>query len=59
MKTVDDVRMCDDCGKKPATVVSLSMKQMIFGGFPVLYRHRCKSCEAKAAKKIDRMFRPS
>lgn len=57
MKVVDDVRMCDDCEKKPFTVISLSMKQMIIGGLPPQYRHRCQSCENKAAKNIDRMLR--
>ncbi len=56
MKIIDNVRKCDDCGEETATVVSLSMNQMIFGGFPIQYRHRCKFCETKAGKKIDKML---
>ena len=57
MKVIDNVRICDDCEKKPATVLSLSMRQMIFGGLSnVGYRHRCQSCENKAAKMIDKML---
>ena len=57
MKIVDNVRMCDDCGERQATITSLSMNQMVFGGFPVQYRNRCQPCETKAAKKIDKMLK--
>ena len=54
MKVVDNIRMCDDCGDKPAAIISLSMNQMVFGGFPVRYRGRCQTCENKAGIRIEK-----
>jgi hypothetical protein len=50
--------LCDMCHKdKPNVEQQPSRSQLIFGGFNIRIESRCRDCEKKVCKDLDKIFK--
>jgi hypothetical protein len=53
----NNTKICDVCGERKKNVsLEPSRSQLLFGGFKLKFENRCRSCERKVSKWVDKLL---